>query len=137
MRTRAKNKMQAPQANKRDNARVLVRLDEVLPVVRQRIEAEWDAREAKARHLKAIRGTAGHTDGHAAPSEPEALAGGAMVRKDGAVVSDVAPGKSRRDVGGEFVRPDEDDLKVADGVEDNSADGGAYIRKPDPKPRWF
>jgi hypothetical protein len=125
----------AAKAARRAAATVLVRLDETLPEVRARIEAAWDRREAKARSLRAIKDSTGpRHDSAAVMSEGQAMSGGMSRGKD-SVASDVTPGKgSRRDLGGEIVRPDEDNLAVSDGVSDDRSEVGEFIRKPQPRP---
>lgn len=123
--TTAEQKAARPAA-----AQVLVRLDETLPEVRARIEAAWDRRTAKARALRDIRNSTGpRNDANAVKGEGEAYSGG-MRRGKNSTASDVAPGKSRRELGGEIVRPEEDDLTVSDGITDDRASIGEFIPGP-------
>ena len=105
------------RTQRRDCAVVQVRLDETLPEVRARIEADWNRREAKAAELRAIRNSTGpRNDAYAVKSEGEALSGGQMSRGKDTAVSDVQPGKTKRSLGGDVVVPEEPDATVSDGT---------------------
>jgi len=129
-----RNRTTAPptetKAQRRDRAIVQVRLDQVIPEVRAEFEARWDRREARARAFREIRNSTGRrNDANAVKGEGEAYAGG-MRRGKNTVVSDVAPGKNRRDLGGEVVRPEEDNLAVSDGVTDDRVNTGQFVKGP-------
>jgi hypothetical protein len=124
------------KAARRAAATVLVRLDQVKDEVRAEIEADWDAREARVCELTRIRGRKGHTDANAFPSEGETLGRGAMTRGKNAVAAEPTA-KAKRDLGGSFVRADEDDVTVSDGVIDVRVNFGEFVRKPQPQEPRF
>lgn len=118
------------KAQRRDRAIVQVPLRDVKDEPRRAIEAIWDAREAKARELRNIHGTKGRANMKLpAPTADEAMRG-AMQRVESK--PQTVPKKAKRDLGGSFTRPDEDDTTVSTGpATDDRVNTGEFVRGPE------
>jgi hypothetical protein len=123
---------------RRDRAIVQVRLDETLPEVRARIEADWNRREARARELRAIRnGTGPRNDAFAVPTSDEVYGAGRMVRGKDAPAK--PPAKAKRTLGGDVVMAEEPDTTVSDGTMDDEGrvDTGQFVKGPEQQENRF
>jgi hypothetical protein len=117
----------------KDTARVLATYGDLTLEAREKYERPAVLQMERAATLRAIRGSKGHTDAFAAPSA-EDVANGRVARVDTKPAP--APKTSRRELGAEFVRAEEDSVAVADGVttkNDGMVDIGTIVEKPRPQ----
>jgi hypothetical protein len=119
---------QETQSQRRDRAIVQVRLDEVLPEVRERFERAWDARMAKAKALREIKGDKPCNDANMYPSEGDTLRGSMVRGKD-------EPAPQRRKVQPEFLQvvpAAEPDASTHDGSPYNpNVEAGEFVAGPE------